>query len=180
MTENTPTRPEADEMLDEAVATAEEAPADAAESAETPVEPDYEQLLAERTNDLQRLQAEYVNYKHRVDRDRSIARHSGIEAVVLDLLPVLDAIAAARSHGELDAGVKLIADELEKIASKYGLVSYGVAGEAFDPQLHDALMMAPGRPEQTGPEIAEVLQAGYQVGDRIVRHARVIVAEPQG
>jgi molecular chaperone GrpE len=97
-------------------------------------------LVAERTADLQRLQAEYVNYKKRVDRDRDLARQAGIEAVVNDLLPVLDSIDAAKQHDELAGGFKLVADELEKVAAKYGLTAFGEVGDAFDPHLHDALM----------------------------------------
>lgn len=137
-----------------------------------------EELLAERTEDLQRLQAEYVNYKRRVDRDRASARSGGIEAVMLDLLPTLDAIALARQAEELTGGPKLIADELEKVTAKYGVVSYGEVGDAFDPQLHDALMAVPGEPGQTEALCGQVLQRGWKIGERIVRHARVAVSEP--
>ena len=87
--------------------------------------PDWEVVAMERTADLQRLQAEYVNYKKRVDRDRALARQLGIEAVVTDLMPVLDAIQLAKSHGDLDGGFKMVADELEKVAAKHGLVIFG-------------------------------------------------------
>lgn len=100
--------------------------------------PDLERLLAERTEDLQRLGAEYVNYRKRVERDRRVARQSGIESVVQDLMPVLDSITLAREHGEGNNGLQLITDELEKVAGKYGLVAFGEVGEPFDPNLHDA------------------------------------------
>ena len=93
-----------------------------------------QELLAERTADLQRLQAEYVNYKRRVDRDRHVARSRGIEAVVVDLLPVLDSIEAARAHDELNEGAGLIADQIEKVSTKHGLVRYGAVGDPFDPE----------------------------------------------
>lgn len=176
VTENVP-----EDNLDEATIEAMEAQFEEAGDAEVeaPTEPDFEKLLAERTEDLQRLQAEYVNYKRRVDRDRGVARQHGVEAVVGDMLPILDAIAAAKQHEELTGGFKLVADELEKVAAKYSLVAYGAVGDVFDPQLHEAMMMMPGREDQTEPEIGEVLQAGFSLGERIIRHARVIVAEPQ-
>ncbi|MDO5285635.1 MAG: nucleotide exchange factor GrpE [Actinomycetia bacterium] len=147
-------------------------------AAEEPAaEPDLAALLVERTDDLQRLQAEYVNYKRRVDRDRDLARQRGIEAVLGDLLPVLDGIAAARSHDQLDAGAKLIADEIEKVTGKYGLVAYGEVGDPFDPQIHDALMHVdvPGYDVTT---CAQVIQAGFKLHDRVLRPARVAVTDP--
>ena len=96
---------------------------------------ELEELAAERTADLQRLHAEYANYKKRVDRDRALARQGGIEAVVLDLLPVLDSIEGAREHDELTGGFKLVADEIEKVGAKYGLSVYGEVGDPFTPVL---------------------------------------------
>jgi molecular chaperone GrpE len=140
-----------------------------------PVVKDAEELLAERTLDLQRLQAEYINYKRRVDRDRDMARQRGIDAVLTDLLPVLDGIEAARAHGELTAGAVMLADEVEKLATKYGLTAFGEPDEPFNPHVHDALMYIdkPGYPVDT---VAQVFQKGYQLGDRVVRPARVGVA----
>ena len=86
--------------------------------------------LAERTADLQRLQAEYVNYKRRVDRDRDVSRTAGVEGVLKDLLPVLDDLRSARQHEELSAGFKAVADEIERVTGKYGLISYGEKGDA--------------------------------------------------
>lgn len=135
--------------------------------------------LAERTEDLQRVQAEYVNYKRRVDRDREAAKQAGIEKVVGELLPTLDAIALADQHDELTGGFKAVADEIARVAAKFGLEAYAEVGDVFDPQIHDALMQIPGEPGQTDPLVGQVLQIGYRLGDRIVRHARVAVAEPQ-
>lgn len=135
-------------------------------------------LVAERTEDLQRLQAEYANYKKRVDRDRALSRQAGIEAVVVDLMPVLDAIALARSHADLEGGFKLVAEELEKMGGKYGLVSFGAVGDAFDPTLHDALMQVPLAEPVEVTTISQVIQAGYRLGERIIRPARVAVAQP--
>jgi len=134
--------------------------------------------LAERTNDLQRLQAEYVNYKRRVDRDRDLARKVGIEGVLKDLLPVLDDLRSAREHGELTGAFKAVGDEVERITAKYGLTSFGAKGDPFDPHIHEALLHAHAEGID-GPTCVEILQPGYQVGDRILRPARVAVAEPE-
>lgn len=138
---------------------------------------ELESQVRERTEDLQRLQAEYVNYKRRVDRDRDVARQSGIESVLADLLAVLDDLRAARAHEDLTGGFKAVAEEIEKVATKHGLEAYGTAGEAFDPQVHEALMHQPA-PEGTevdGPTVVAVLQPGYRIGERILRPARVAV-----
>ena len=137
------------------------------------------ELITERTEDLQRLHAEYVNYKKRVDRDRPLARQSGIDAVVSDLLPVLDSIEAARDHEELVGGFKLVADELEKVAAKYGLVIYGEVGDEFDPQFHDALMQMPYAEPVEVITVAAVIQRGVKLGDRVLRAAKVGVANPE-
>ncbi|WP_415098601.1 nucleotide exchange factor GrpE [Micropruina sp.] len=139
---------------------------------------ELEELAAERTQDLQRLQAEYANYKKRVDRDRSLARQGGVEAVVLDLLPVLDSIEAAREHDELTGGFKLVAEELERLTAKYGLSVYGAVGDEFDPNIHEALMQVP----MDGIEVTTVsalMQKGVRLNDRVLRPARVGVAEPE-
>ena len=140
---------------------------------------DWETIAAERTADLQRLQAEYVNYKKRVDRDRALARQLGIEAVVTDLMPVLDAIQLAKSHGELDGGFKMVAEELEKVAAKHGLVVFGAVGDPFDPTHHDALMEVPLEEKVTVTTVSQVIQPGYQLKDRMIRPARVAVANPR-
>lgn len=141
-------------------------------------ETDWEALAVERTADLQRLQAEYVNYKRRVDRDRALSRQAGIEAVVTDLMPVLDSIALARTHEDLAGGFKLVADDLEKVTVKYGLVPFGEVGEEFDPNRHDALMEVPLEGGVSVTTVSQVMQQGYALGDRVVRPARVGVANP--
>lgn len=135
-------------------------------------------LVAERTDDLQRLQAEYANYKKRVDRDRALARQSGIEAVVTDLMPVLDAVSLARSHADLDGGFKLVAEELERMGAKYGLTRFGEVGEVFDPTLHDALMQVQLPTPVDVATVSQVVQAGYKLAERVIRPARVAVAQP--
>jgi molecular chaperone GrpE len=133
--------------------------------------------LAERTADLQRLQAEYVNYKRRVDRDRDLARKVTVESMVKDLLPVLDDIRSARDHDELTGGFKAVADEIDRITVKHGLESFGEKGDPFDPHIHEALLHAHAEGIE-GPTCVEILQPGYRIGDRILRPARVAVAEP--
>ena len=133
--------------------------------------------LAERTADLQRVQAEYANYRKRVDRDRGAVREFALFGVLTDLLPVLDAIGRARQNEELSGGFKSVAESLESAMAKLGLVAYGEKGEPFDPKIHEALahMYSPDVTEVT---CVEILQPGYKVGDRILRPARVAVAEP--
>jgi molecular chaperone GrpE len=133
--------------------------------------------VAERTSDLQRLSAEYANYRKRVERDRVAVREQALANVLSELLPVLDDIGRAREHGELTGGFKSVADSLESIVSKLGLTPFGENGDPFDPTLHDALMHSYSA-EVTEPTCVQILQPGYKVGDRIVRPARVAVAEP--
>jgi molecular chaperone GrpE len=139
---------------------------------------DTEIQLAERTADLQRLQAEYVNYKRRVDRDREATRQASVASVLTSLLPVLDDIGRAREHEELTGGFKAVAESLERTVSSLGLVAFGAVGDAFDPRIHEALMHTYSS-DVDGPVCAAVLQVGYRLGDRIVRPARVAVAEPE-
>ncbi|WP_428534956.1 nucleotide exchange factor GrpE [Propionicimonas sp.] len=140
---------------------------------------ELQELADERTADLQRLHAEYANYKKRVDRDRALSRQGGVEQVVLDLLPVLDSVEAAREHDELTGGFKLVADELERITAKYGLVAFGEVGEEFDPQVHEALMqMSHSEPVEVAT-ISAVMQRGVKLNDRVLRPARVGVANPE-
>ena len=134
--------------------------------------------LAERTADLQRLQAEYVNYKRRVDRDRDLSRKVTIEGVIKDFLSVLDDVRSAREHEELTGGFKAVAEEIERVTAKYGLETFGEAGDPFDPHIHEALLHAHAD-DIDGPTCVEILQPGYRIGNRILRPARVAVAEPE-
>jgi molecular chaperone GrpE len=152
-----------------------EAPADGGD-----VHPDTT-LAVERLRDLQRLQAEYVNYKRRVDRDREVHRDVAVGSVIEAMLPVLDDIHLARQHGDLEGGpFAAIADKLEGVLSKFGVVRFGEPGEAFDPMRHEALMhveaeLAEGTEATT---VVQVLQPGYRIGERVIRAARVAVADP--
>ena len=138
---------------------------------------DLEAQLAERTADLQRLQAEYANYRKRVDRDRAAVREQAVAGTLAGLLPVLDAIDQAREHGELSGGFKSVADSLQAALGRLGLVVYGEKGDPFDPKIHEALTHAYS-PDVAEDTCVEILQPGYKVGDRILRAARVAVAEP--
>jgi len=139
---------------------------------------DLQKQVEERTADLQRLQAEFANYRRRVERDRQSVAEQALGSVLLGLLPVLDDIDRARTHGEVEGGFKLVADGLETTLTKLGLQRFGDAGEPFDPTMHEALTHTLSA-DVTEPVCAEVYQPGYRVGDRILRPARVAVAEPE-
>jgi molecular chaperone GrpE len=159
----------------EGAAAAAAGPAKAA--AADPAASQLKSQLAERTADIQRLQAEYANYRKRVDRDRATVREQAVAAALSELLPVLDAIGQAREHGELSGGFKSVADSLQAAVGKLGLVSYGQRGDAFDPKIHEALTHTYS-PDVAEDTCVEIFQPGYKVGERILRPARVAVAAP--
>ncbi|MFF7237616.1 nucleotide exchange factor GrpE [Streptomyces collinus] len=134
--------------------------------------------LNERTLDLQRLQAEYQNYRRRVERDRVAVKEIAIANLLTELLPTLDDIGRAREHGELVGGFKSVAESLETVAAKMGLQQFGKEGEPFDPTIHEALMHSYA-PDVTETTCVAILQPGYRIGERTIRPARVAVAEPQ-
>lgn len=174
--------PDTYELRDPAAPAADAAGVPVDEEPEAPVEgtdreAELARDLADRTADLQRLQAEYVNYKRRVDRDRAVARQSGVEAVLTDLLRILDDLANARKHEELDGGFKIVAAEIEELAAKYGLAAFGEQGDPFDPNLHDA-MMHQTSPEVTVPTCMDIFESGYMLGEKVFRPARVLVVGP--
>jgi len=142
------------------------------------VEAELALQIQERTADLQRLQAEYVNYRRRVERDREAVRDTALANVLTNLLPVLDDIGRARDHGELEGGFKSVAEALEAIVEKLGLERFGEPGEPFDPNVHEALMHQHS-PDVTEPTAVQILQPGYRIGERVVRPARVAVADPE-
>jgi molecular chaperone GrpE len=133
--------------------------------------------VATLTADLQRLQAEYANYRKRVERDRAVAHESAIGAVLTELLALLDDVDRAEQHGELTGGFKAVADQLNSITSRIGLEKYGTAGEAFDPQIHEALMHDESA-EVAVATASKILQPGYKYKERILRPARVAVTDP--
>ncbi|GAA4796833.1 nucleotide exchange factor GrpE [Streptomyces ziwulingensis] len=134
--------------------------------------------LTERTADLQRLQAEYQNYRRRVERDRVAVKEVAVANLLTELLPVLDDIGRAREHGELVGGFKSVGESTEAVAAKLGLQQFGKEGEPFDPTIHEALMHSYA-PDVTETTCVAILQPGYRLGERTIRPARVAVAEPQ-
>jgi molecular chaperone GrpE len=140
-------------------------------------EQELTKALAERTADLQRLQAEYVNYKRRVDRDREVNREIAVGSVLLELLNTLDDIDRAREAGELEGAFKAVSESVERVVEKAGLVKYGEVGDPFDPRIHEALMHNYSD-DVDGPTCTLVMQPGYRLNDRILRAARVAVSEP--
>ncbi|WP_229054333.1 nucleotide exchange factor GrpE [Aeromicrobium sp. Leaf350] len=170
------TGPEVDDVSTEGEVPQEDAPA--APAPEEPAGPTAEQQLAERTADLQRLQAEYVNYKRRVDRDRELVRSQGEAKVLESLLTVLDDIARAGQHGELEGGFKAVADSLQTAVTKHGLETFGATGDPFDPALHEAVTHAGESPDVDVTSVALVMRTGFRVGDRVLRTAIVGVVDP--
>jgi len=133
--------------------------------------------LAERTADVQRVHAEYANYRKRVDRDRETVVAAAKASVVLDLLTVLDDIDRADTHGELVGGFRSVGESLRATVVKLGLERFGEPGEPFDPTLHEALTHTLS-PDVVEAVCIDVFQPGYRLGARVVRPARVAVAEP--
>jgi molecular chaperone GrpE len=134
--------------------------------------------LAERTADLQRLQAEFVNYKRRVDRDRELIRENATYAALTPIIEVLDTIDRAREHAPIDGGFKAVADQLERTVAAVGLTKFGAVGDAFDPTVHEALSHIGEDPEVDVTTCKVVAKAGYRIGDRVVRAAQVLVVDP--
>jgi molecular chaperone GrpE len=134
--------------------------------------------VAALTEDLQRLQAEYANYRKRVERDRALSAEVAISSVLLEFLAILDDLDRAAAHNELSGGFKAVADQVIATTSKLGLEKFGDAPSAFDPNIHDALM------HETSADVSEttvtkILQPGYKYKERILRPARVVVTDPQ-
>ena len=137
-----------------------------------------QERVAELTSDLQRLQAEYVNYKRRVDRDRDLVMKNARFSSLSALLPVLDAIDRAREHDELSGGFKAVAESLERVVAGEGLLKFGETGDEFDPRIHEALAHSHS-PHVTTTTCDRVVQSGYRIGDRVVRPALVTVVDPE-
>ena len=145
-----------------------------AETPEPPAPPQDTHL-----EDLQRLTAEYANYRKRVERDRVAVVEMAVAGVLEGLLPLLDSVELARQHGDLEGPFKGVGEGLESLAEKHGLERYGAAGDAFDPSVHDALMQAPEDPTVLVPTVAQVLQPGWRLrSGRVLRHASVAVSDP--
>jgi molecular chaperone GrpE len=171
---------------DSAEAAEDEAEVAAEDTAEDDSEVDFgdaadeiDKRVAELTTDLQRLQAEYVNYKRRVDRDRELVSQNATYKVLTPIVEVLDTIDRAREHGEVEGGFKAVADQLEKIVTNLGLKKFAEPGDVFDPNLHEALSHMGTDPEVEETSIKLVAKAGYMIGDRVVRAAQVLVVDPE-
>jgi len=134
--------------------------------------------VAALTADLQRLQAEYANYRKRVERDRALSHELAIGAVLTELLATLDDIDRAADHSELTGGFKAVADQLAAITTRFGLEKYGTEGEPFDPQIHEALLHDTSA-DVAVPTASKILQPGYRYKERILRPARVAVTDPE-
>ncbi|MGO2826300.1 MAG: nucleotide exchange factor GrpE [Corynebacterium casei] len=138
---------------------------------------DIEAQLAERTEDLQRLNAEYTNYRRRTERDRQAVVEAAKSQVLAALLPILDDLELARQHGDLkDSPLKAIADKLTSTLEGQQLEAFGAEGDAFDPEIHEAVQDLSSGGEQV---VGTVLRRGYRVGDKLVRNAMVIIADPE-
>ncbi len=139
---------------------------------------DRAQELAERTADLQRLSAEYANYRRRVDRDRLASAELATAAVLAALLPILDTIDRARQHGDLTGAFAAVAEQLENALDKVGLTTFGEVGDPFDPKRHEAVMHSTSL-DVNQPTCVEVMRRGHTLGDRLLRAAMVAVTEPE-
>lgn len=139
---------------------------------ETPSDP-----VAELTSDLQRLQAEFANYRKRVERDRDATRDLVISNTLAQLLPVIDDIGRARTHGELEGAFKSVGETLEATVERLGLKPFGEVGDVFDPTRHEAIAHEFSDEVTTSTCIA-VFQPGYEFAGRIIRAAIVSVADP--
>jgi len=134
--------------------------------------------VAALTEDLQRLQADYANYRKRVERDRTLAAEVAISSVLLEFLAVLDDLDRAGAHNELTGGFKAVADQIVATTTKLGLEKYGDAPTSFDPNIHEALMHETSA-DVTETTVTKVLQPGYKYKERVLRPARVVVTDPE-
>jgi len=165
MTSESTTQTEADDALQQTEDIVEAAPVQETDP------------VAALTADLQRLQAEYANYRKRVERDRALAHELAIGAVLTEFLATLDDIDRATEHGEVTGGFKSVADKITAITTRLGLEKYGAAGDEFDPQIHEALMHDSGAYVNV-PTATKILQPGYKYKERVLRPARVAVTDP--
>ncbi len=140
---------------------------------------DLSRQLAERTEDLQRVTAEYANYRRRVDRDRGLVVDQAAERFAAQLFPIVDDIERARDHGDLTGAFKVVADRVLGLLDGLGVESFGDAGDPFDPSLHEAVLHDTSD-EVSVPTATTVLRRGFRRGDRVLRTAMVSVSEPSG
>ena len=134
--------------------------------------------VATLTSDLQRLQAEYANYRKRVDRDRVSTTEFAFASVLLEFLPILDDLDRAAEHGDLTGGFKAVADRINATVEKLGLTKFAQAPVTFNPEIHEALMHETSK-DVTEPTATKILQPGYKFKERVIRPARVAVTDPE-
>jgi molecular chaperone GrpE len=134
--------------------------------------------LAERTEDLQRVTAEYANYRRRVDRDRQLVVDQAAERFATQLFPIVDDVQRARDHGDLTGAFKVVADRVLGVLDGLGVEAFGAAGDPFDPALHEAVMHDTSSDVDV-PTATTVLRQGFRRGDRVLRTAMVAVSEPE-
>lgn len=139
---------------------------------------EVESKVAELTEDLQRLHAEYANYRKRVERDRGLIQETAVASMITELLPILDDLDRARQHGEFEGGFKTVGEALEGVLQRFGLQRFGEEGVEFDPVEHEA-MTHETRSDVQGPTVVTVYQPGYRIGERLLRPARVAVADSE-
>ncbi|MEU1752247.1 nucleotide exchange factor GrpE [Micromonospora matsumotoense] len=134
--------------------------------------------LDERTRDLQRVSAEYANYRKRVDRDRGVVQEQATGSVLAALLPILDDLDRAREHGDLVGPFGTVAEQLTTALGKFGLTPFGEKGDPFDPTRHEAVAHQTS-PDVDEPTCVQVMRRGYLLGERLLRPAMVAVADPE-
>ncbi|BCL14990.1 nucleotide exchange factor GrpE [Micromonospora sagamiensis] len=183
---------ETEVMVDEVSSTVTESPSDGAPVVDAPARPadggpaaplgaELEALraeLEERTRDLQRVSAEYANYRKRVERDRALVGEQATGAVLTALLPILDDLDRAREHGDLVGPFGTVAEQLTTALGKFGLTVFGEQGDPFDPTRHEAVAHQTSA-EVSEPTCVQVMRRGYQLGERLLRPAMVAVADPE-
>src|SRR3954468_6540655 len=165
-----PPGPRGDQMSEHETPVATEAPVQTGDG-------DLAKQLAERTEDLQRVTAEYANYRRRVDRDRSLVADQAAERFAAQLFPIVDDIQRARDHGDLEGPFKVVADRVLGLLEGLGATSFGTTGDPFDPSLHEAVMHDTS-PAVDYPMATTVLRQGYRRGERVLRTAMVAVTDP--
>jgi len=177
--ENLPEEPEAQEPRENTESQEIPEISEATEEAGEEGDKDAIDRELEIFQDLQRLQADFVNYKARVERDRGVERQLAVAEAIRAFLPAMDDLTRAEAHGDLQDGTPMaaIAQKLRAAGEKFGLSAFGEKGEAFDPEKHEALVQNPSE-EVTEPVIADVIELGYMVGDRLLRPAKVAVSVP--
>jgi len=144
------------------------------------IEAGERELLADMRNDLARAQAELVNFRKRVERDRAANRDAVIAEVIRTILPAVDDLDRAEAHGDLaGSSLELVAQKLHAAFARYGLRNVGEKGEAFDPNFHEAVVQIPTA-GVTVNTVADVIEPGYALGDRLLRPAKVAVSVPEG